>query len=286
MRIVAELPELRRQYEQIVASKPNHSFFSLIWVQDILHPYWKYVLDEQGTLLIRIPVAKKFGVKAYLQPLFIRSIPMLFDEQSFQTEKLVAFLKKQKLLHINLNGYLNKDLKIKYGKFQTLSNIEGPHTFRKGYTENIKRSLKKANQLFAKEIDYTDFHTFFTKQKGENIGSLNAAAWSRLEILADSAKSKNALYCCGAFLEGQLLAVALFFNWNKTLYFMKGTLNDEGKKVGALIFLIDGVLEKFEDTCNTIDFIGSNQESIAAFYRKFGAKDRFYSIIKGRIRVV
>jgi hypothetical protein len=67
---------------------------------------------------------------------------------------------------------------------------------------------------------------------------------------------------------------------------MKGTLNDAGKKTGALVYLIDAVLEKYADECRVLDFIGSNQESIASFYRKFGAKDYHYSIVKGRFPFV
>ena len=67
---------------------------------------------------------------------------------------------------------------------------------------------------------------------------------------------------------------------------MKGTLNDQGKKCGALVFLIDAVLEKHVPSFEAMDFIGSNQESIAAFYKKFGAVDHRYMIIKGRVPFV
>jgi hypothetical protein len=78
------------------------------------------------------------------------------------------------------------------------------------------------------------------------------------------------------------VAAGLFFRFQQKLYFMKGTLNEQGKPVGALVFLLDAVLQQHADTCTALDFVGSNQESIAAFYRKFGAKDTCYQVLKGR----
>jgi len=52
------------------------------------------------------------------------------------------------------------------------------------------------------------------------------------------------------------------------------------------VFLIDSVIEKFASSHEVLDFIGSNQEGIASFYRKFGAVDQKYSILKGRLPIV
>ena len=76
MRLADEHPELRRKYEQIVASQATFGFFAQTWVQDILHPNWRYLLNAQQEPLLRIPMVKKFGLTAYLQPLFIRSLPL------------------------------------------------------------------------------------------------------------------------------------------------------------------------------------------------------------------
>ena len=67
---------------------------------------------------------------------------------------------------------------------------------------------------------------------------------------------------------------------------MKGTLNAAGKDIGALVFILDAVMEKSATTHRSLDFIGSNQESIAQFYRKFGAKDAYYQVVKGLLPFV
>ena len=286
MRIQAEHPDLRRQYEQIVASDVRFGFFAQVWVQDGLHLQWQYILNADGHLLLRIPVMKKWGLSAHLQPLFIRSLDFTGNDSKDDLTALLIFLKKRNFLHLNLT--LSKDLQIPLaaGKFQVLQLGKPMDEIRQGYSENIKRSLKKAKELKLAEVSFGTFQTFFIAQKGENLGNLNAAAWGRLEKLVALAQTKESAYCFGAFDQEQLMAVGLFFKWQDQLYFMKGTLNDHGKKMGGLVFLIDAVLEKFSLSVQTLDFIGSNQESIAAFYRKFGAKDQTYGIVKGRIPLV
>lgn len=286
MRIVAEHPDLRRQYEQIVASQKRFGFFSQIWVQDALHPNWVYVLNDQHQILLRLPVVRKFGLKAYLQPLFIRDLDLLADLSAAQCNDLTTFLRRRSFLHLNISINYNELRGGQTGKFQKLELSRDIDLLRAGYSENVKRSLKKAKDLQLQEISFSDFQSFFIKQKGEDLGNLNAAAWLRLEKLAAAASKKDSFYCCGTYAQKELLAVGLFFKWKKQLYFMKGTLNDQGKKCGALVFLIDAVLEKHVPSFEALDFIGSNQESIAAFYKKFGAVDHRYMIIKGRVPFV
>jgi hypothetical protein len=286
MRIVAEHPDLRRQYEQIVASQKRFGFFSQIWVQDALHPNWVYVLNDQHQILLRLPVVRKFGLKAYLQPLFIRDLDLLADLSAAQCNDLTTFLRRRSFLHLNISVNNNELRGGQTGKFQKLKLAGDIDLLRAGYSENVKRSLKKAKDLQLQEISFSDFQSFFIKQKGEDLGNLNAAAWLRLEKLAAAASKKDSFYCCGTYAQKELLAVGLFFKWKKQLYFMKGTLNDQGKKCGALVFLIDAVLEKHVPSFEALDFIGSNQESIAAFYKKFGAVDHRYMIIKGRVPFV
>ena len=281
MQLQSERPELKRQYEQKVASNDQLGFFEQAWVQDCLHPTWKYLVNAKGHILLRIPVAKRLGVQAYLQPLFIRALHVFSAPKS---DEIVGVLRQKLFVHVNLeNPSISNS---NFGIFQKLTWKEGLDELRDGYSANVKRTLKKAADLKLKAVTYQDFQTFFVAQKGENLGSLKKESWLRLAQLFVKAKAMNAAFCVGAFDQERLVASALFFKWKDQLYFMKGTLNDAGKKTGALVYLIDAVLEKYVDECRVLDFIGSNQESIASFYRKFGATDHKYCIVKGRIPIV
>jgi hypothetical protein len=247
-------------------------------VQDILHPTWQYLLNEQQEPILRMPFVKKYGLKAYLQPLFLRSLPLL----NALSRKEISYLEANWFLHLNLQFTESKEEFKNQGQYQKLYWDAGIEEIRKGYADNHRRILKKAKNLELRPIEYQCFQDFFIAQKGERLGNLTASAWQRLAALVSAAKKMDQGMCFGVFDGSDLLAAGLFFRYQQQLYFMKGTLNEEGKPVGALVFLIDAVLEQFASECTTLDFVGSNQASIANFYRKFGAKDHYYQVLKGR----
>ena len=281
MHLAKETPILKRQFEQQVASASELDFFNQVWVQDILHEQWCYLIDHQSTILLRLPYKNKWGLRAYLQPLFIRSLHVFSAAQS---NEIVRVLRLKLFLHVNLT--LPTSTHLHTGIFQKLTWTDGIDEIRSGYSDNVKRSLKKASTLQLKTITYPDFQSFFVAQKGENLGNLKKESWLRMAQLFAKARAMDAAFCVGAFDQEKLVAAALFFKWKDQLYLMKGTLNEQGKKNGALVFLIDAVLQTNADTLKALDFIGSNQESIAAFYRKFGAKDYNFGIVKGRFPFV
>jgi len=278
MHFANEHPGLRRNYEQLVASQDRIGFFDQIWVQDILHPTWQYLLNEQQEPILRMPFVKKYGLKAYLQPLFLRSLPVL----NALSRKEISYLEANWFLHLNLQFTESKEEFKNQGQYQKLHWDDGIEEIRKEYADNHRRILKKAKNLELRPIEYTSFQGFFIAQKGERLGNLSPVAWKRLASLHSAAKEREQAFCVGVFLDDRLVAAGLFFRYQQQLYFMKGTLNEEGKPVGALVFLIDAVLEQFASECTTLDFVGSNQASIANFYRKFGAKDHYYQVLKGR----
>ncbi|MEN9743243.1 MAG: hypothetical protein RLZZ65_1048 [Bacteroidota bacterium] len=295
MQIVPETPAIKRNFEQNVASVSNLGFFEQVWVQDTLHTNWVYLINQNQEILLRLPLTKKWGLRAYLQPLFLREFSIRHISNA-DFKALLQFLHGRAFVHLNFSLKrannssevlsVGQGATLKTGTFQILEWTQGIDQIRTVYSENVRRNLKKSKGLSLQNISYAQFESFFTQEKGVNLGKLNRAAWQRLATLTALAQEKNQSFIGGVYDQDALVAVGLFFSYNGQLYFMKGTVNEAGKKKSALIFLIDTVLEKFADAHQSLDFVGSNQESIAAFYRKFGAKDAQYSIVKGRFPLV
>jgi len=59
MQLAKETPVLKRQYEQQVALATELDFFNQVWVQDILHEHWCYLIDNESNILLRLPYTKK-----------------------------------------------------------------------------------------------------------------------------------------------------------------------------------------------------------------------------------
>ena len=77
-----------------------------------------------------------------------------------------------------------------------------------------------------------------------------------------------------------MIASGFFIFFQKQVYFLKGTVNKIGREKGAFYGLIDHVLQSLLGNFEQLDFVGSNDKGVANFYRKFGAQDFHYSILK------
>ncbi len=265
----------------MVASDAQLDFFSLSWVWDILHPNWEMLCDDAGNYLGPVPVASKFGLSYRLQPFFIRALNFASNSEDSMNEILEFLSSSARYLHLNFSTPQNASFSGQ-GHYQLLDLNPTLEEIRNGYSSNAKRMLKKIPVAYRVEkIDSpSDFVSFFKKQKGEELSGFTDAVWKRLSDLLDATKKQGHLSIFAIKEHNEILAAGVFLSYKGTCYFLKGTATSEGKKNGAMYALLDQVISVIQTTHETLDFVGSNNEAIAQFYRKFGATNKSYSILK------
>ena len=265
----------------MVASDAQLDFFSLSWVWDILHPNWEMLCDNQGNYLGPVPVARKFGFSYRLQPFFIRALNFARNSEDSMNEILEFLSSSARYLHLNFSIQQNASFSGQ-GHYQLLDLNPTLEEIRNGYSSNAKRMLKKIPIAYRVEkIDSpSDFVSFFKKQKGEELSGFTDAVWKRLSDLLEATKKQEHLSIFAIKEHNEILAAGVFLSYKGTCYFLKGTATSEGKNNGAMYALLDQVISVIQATHETLDFVGSNNEAIAQFYRKFGATNKSYSILK------
>ncbi len=281
MKLLASQHIDKRKRDQMVASDKQLDFFSLSWVQEILHPNWEMLCDDSGNYVLSIPTGTKFGFNYRLQPFFIRSLHIPSGDQNKLAE-IIEFLKtSSRYIHLNFAAE-DKGVFQSFGKFQQLDLSNTIDEIKANYGTNAKRILKKipSDFIFNQEIEVDAFISFFKQQKGEELIGFTPAVWKRLTNLLNETQSRGMLNIRTIHLNGLLLAAGVFISHNGIYYFLKGTATPEGKKLGAMYALIDQAITSVHETHHTLDFVGSNNESIAQFYRKFGATDHVYGVLK------
>jgi hypothetical protein len=257
---------------------PSSSFFSLSWVLDILHPNWIGLVLNDYESFMPIPIAKKFGVNYIFQPKFIRSLS-IFNENEDHRTAIIAILKETySLVNINLDFELKESNS--NGVFQKLSIPSSCELLQNAYSKNALRVISKLDV----EIEYKLFYDaavfikFFKKIK--NIKSLKSNSYSKLHQLINETLKRENGKLIAAFYKGEMIACGFFIFFQKQVYFMKGTVNKIGREKGAFYGLIDYVLQSLIGRFEHFDFVGSNDKGVAGFYKKFGAQDFHYSILK------
>ena len=265
-------------WDKKICASVSPSFFALSWVLDILHPNWKALVlnDYQG--FMPISEAKKYGVAYVFQPKFIRSFSIFHETESQRVAILDAFKETYSLVNVNLDF----EFKESSGKgiFQKLSIPDSRELLHNAYSKNAIRVISKLDVEIEYKLFYdaSAFIEFFKKIK--NIKTLKSSSYSKLHQLINETLKRENGKLIAAFYKGEMIACGFFIFFQKQVYFMKGTVNKTGREKGAFYGLIDYVLQSLVGSFDNFDFVGSNDKGIADFYRKFGAKDFNYSILK------
>ena len=265
-------------WDKKISASASPSFFMLSWVLDILHPNWDALVYLNYEAFMPIPKAQKYGLTYVFQPKFIRSLS-IFNENEDQRELIIrAFKETYSLANINLDFELKEATDI--GFYQKLSIPNSCELLHNAYSKNALRVISKLDV----EIEYKLFYNagtfieFFKKIK--NIKSLKSNSYSKLHQLINETLKRENGKLIAAFYKGEMIACGFFIFFQKQVYFLKGTVNKIGREKGAFYGLIDFVLQSLIGSFDNFDFVGSNDKGVAGFYRKFGAKDFNYSILK------
>jgi len=265
-------------WDKKIGVSASPSFFMLSWVLDILHPNWDALVYLNYEAFMPIPIAKKFGVNYIFQPKFIRSLSIFHEKEGQRELILEAFIEAYSFVNINLDFELKEASDS--GFYQKLSMPNSSELLHKAYSKNALRVISKLDV----EIEYKLFYDaetfiqFFRKIK--NIKSLKSNSYIKLHQLINETLKRENGKLIAAFYKGEMIACGFFIFFQKQVYFMKGTVNKLGREKGAFYGLIDFVLQSLVGSFEHFDFVGSNDNGIAGFYKKFGAKDFHYSILK------
>jgi len=265
-------------WDKKIGASVSPSFFMLSWVLDILHPNWDALVYSHYEAFMPIPKAQKYGLTYVFQPKFIRSLS-IFNEAEDQRDLIIRALKETySLVNINLDFELKESNR--NGVFQKLSIPSSCILLQNAYSKNALRVISKLDV----EIEYKLFYDaavfikFFKKIK--NIKSLKSNSYSKLHQLINETLKRENGKLIAAFYKGEMIACGFFIFFQKQVYFLKGTVNKLGREKGAFYGLIDFVLQSLIGSFDSFDFVGSNDKGVAGFYKKFGAQDFNYSILK------
>jgi hypothetical protein len=116
----------------------------------------------------------------------------------------------------------------------------------------------------------------FKKTKGNELELFQSKHYQLLTGLMNTCLSRENGTTVAVYKGTELYAAAFFMYSNNRFTYLKSGITNEGKKSGAMHFLMDRFIELHAGKGKTLDFGGSSIESVARFYKSFGAKDCVY----------
>ncbi len=279
----------KQKWDTCIGNSSNTSIFVYSWYLDIVSENWSALILNDYEAVFPIVSKSKYKISYLYQPYFTRYFGVYFQlrfDEKIVNEFINAILEKYKYIDICLhesNITKNNELEIKNRKFQSLD-LKFPYvTIQKSYSENAKRNVKKAVKASLKveqDISPEKIVSLFKTTKGGDLEIFNAKDYAVLINLMNYCIKNNKGQSFAVY-DGDILCAAAFFMFNNNIFtYLKSGLTDEGKAKGAMYFLMDYFIKENSGNDYLLDFGGSSVESVAQFYKKFGAKDCVYLQIK------
>lgn len=264
----------------------NGNLYGYSWFLDIVGDDWNALVENDYERVFPLVFRKKFGISYIYQPFFTQQLG-LYSTTRLDTEALHEFIAaipaRYRQVEINLNT-LNK---AGQGNFRLLPQvnheldlINSYEKIRKGYSENLVRNLRKAEKAdlsVSKNIKPDDIIVLFRENRGKQIRHLHEKDYMRLKRIAYTCMYKGIASIQGVYdSRNRLVAGAFFILGNNKAIFLFSGLSEAGRESAAMPFLIDSFIRQHAGRHLTFDFDGSNDPSLARFYKSFGSRECTY----------
>ena len=276
----------KSKWDLCISKAFNGNIYGYSWFLDIVAENWDALVQDDYDRVFPLTWKKDFGIAHLYQPFFTQQLG-IYSKNILTHEVVREFIEKipgrYRHIEIYLNAYNKPDPELYNVESQInheLDLIKPYQNLQKSYAKNMRRNIKKAanNQLsIVKNIKIEKVVELFRYNRGQNISHLGENEYRRLRRLLYTCVYKNVAEVNGVYSgENNLLAGAVFIKSNRRAVFIFSGLSEEGKRMGAMPFLIDGFIHDHANAHLTLDFDGSNDPNLARFYKSFGAKQTNY----------
>jgi len=283
----------KMRWDRCIRKAFNGNIYACSWYLDIVHPGWEALVEDDYVRVMPLTGKHKWGISYLFQPFFTQQLGV-FSIGILNSEILNRFFSAIPAHFRFVQIRLNIHNKPQPENYQLIPNtnylldlIYRYPGIASHYSSNTKRNLKKAQKsglTVMKGVDPEKIIRLFRQGKGQEIKQWRDEHYFRLQRLMYQAVYKGMGTLYGVYsAHNELNAAAFILKDKKYLIFLFSAVSPEGRQNGAMTFLIDAVLRENAETDRVFDFEGSNNPSLARFYRGFGSqKVTYYTLEMNR----
>jgi len=273
----------RTKWNNTILSSPYPLVFAQSFYLDATFPGWEALVIGDYESVFPLTPKEKLGIHYLHQPSFTPQLGVYGKVNADIEQEFHDYITAHyKLIEIELNAANTLQSKDHVPK-QTFV-IDYKHGYK--LNQNTKRNVAKAieHQLLFEQIpeagilalSQQHLNPFLKKQL-----RLSPVVIERFDALLSSAMAAGMLY---SFMvtdsEKKLLAIAHFISNGKHTVYLKGINFDKEVSLGSMHFLNSSAIQFFSDKTQLFDFGGGTKESLATFYKGFGAVALPYQSLK------
>lgn len=269
----------KEAWNDCVAAAANGLIYAHTFYLDALCTQWDAFVWGNYRAIMPLPWRKKWGIKYVYPPAFIQQLGWFGND--FPKE-LISEMKPLLRKNFSFGEYFfNYTQQAGIPKDNYLLDLHKPYekiaaAYKTDLRKNLKRAGKhilhyRASNNFQKAIDYYQNAyekrmPHVTRQDYKNLSNL----------FGQLAASGNLMVREVHNAEDETYAIAACPVYRNRIYFLLSTTTPAGRQYQANHFLVDELIKEFSLQEMVLDFEGSDIESIAHFYKNFGAINQPY----------
>ncbi len=261
-----------KRWDTMVWETKNSLFYNLSWCLDALCTDWVVVMKNEYEAAIPFPIKSKAGLKYTYNPFLFHRVSVVGEMSEEEVDEAIWKVAKYvdvRITHEVEGAVVWNNCELAMDKTY-LEIIQG-------YSSNSKRNVKKAvkeSLVFSSANNAALISFFFKENVSFSALGIKEKEYENFEQLMLEAFDCEIGHGFKVQKDDEILAAGFFVEFNGRLNFVKGTSNALGRDIGAMHFLFDRVIHSFAGKLKLLDFSGSNVDTVAQFYRSFGAENK------------
>ncbi|TVR78999.1 MAG: hypothetical protein EA412_07145 [Chitinophagaceae bacterium] len=267
--------------------------YGYTWYLDNICENWEGMVLGNYHAVFPLVFNRKFGIDYLFQPFFAQQLG-IFSRIGFNEALFTMFFENIPEKYKYIDIYLNEMNEFRYPDYELTPRVnlllnlnKSYETLFESYSKNLKRNLKKADKHklhITAGISPERMVELFKNNPGSKVKALKDKEYHTLHRVIHHSIYYGVGQVIGVLNENRELISAGFFIFDKKrIYNILPASNAEGKEKCAMHHLINYIILSNAGTKKTLDFEGSMIESIANFFKSFGAEETRYWHLKRNI---
>lgn len=280
------------KWDNCIDNAINGLPYAFAWYLDIVaEGQWNALIIDDYAAVFPIPFKNRIVYKQIYQPFFTQQLGLFYTDVKYALMvaaciSTIPSAFKKINLQLNTANSIGDDGNIP--KFKVTHHISlnvKYETILAGYNSNTKRNLKKADAAGLKLVDLNDVSELISFRRKYLVAELNGVQTDkdlyRLQKLLEKALLLGKGIVKGVVdANNNLSSIIFLLQSNGYLIYLSAVSSDEGKKIGAMNYLIDGVLKQFCMSNIIFDFEGSMIAGLAQYYKGFGGVEVKFPVLQ------
>jgi hypothetical protein len=275
------------KWDRCIENAGNSRVYANIWHLDRAAVVWDALVLGDYEFVMPIPVRRKLGFSYVYQPLFCQQLGIFPKPSNLIAELFyLALFEKFSYSDVNLNSQNPSVKNFKEIEFLPRQNflLDLQYNYKslaKSYSTNTKRNIAKANDNHLQFISGLRLEDYMVFKQANLIDKISKRDIDNLKSIIAFGQYKGIGEIYGVYnLENELCAAVYFCKWNNRVIYLSAASGNEGKKLGAMYFLVDNFIKSNAEKDLILDFEGSMIPGVARFYSGFGATAETYFQLK------